>query len=297
MTKFQRAPQSEVQSVAWRTPAEVLFRRRGGVSGGSPACASVLPISSGFRVEFVKRGVSSVGCVGPVRCVGSVSVSGPVAYRLHPVASEYGQSPQGPKSMFLRMLWQSRRATAAVQFERMQQRLAGRADREIVRQSCVGSVASVACSPVASRASQSSPSSSPSTRRSRPVQSVSCIGGVPDALVSVASRVQSKIAESLSEMSKIASVAFRASVQSAVTVASPVSVASGVPVASRETVQSGPSLSRERSVAPVGSIQSSTGEFVQVGAALSSVLSRVRAVAEASAEMQSVTREGKSRMH
>ena len=313
MTKFQRAPQSEVQSSEWRTPAEVVFKRRGGVSGGSPARRSVLPISNGFRVEQSKRGVSSVRCVGRVRCVGSASVSGLVVYRLRPVASvasAYGSSPEDPqaiegvKGMFLRMLRQSRRATAANQFERMQQRLAGQAEHEVQRQLCVGSVGSVAFSQFNSRPSVSgcvalrSGQSSFSQRRSRqsssnqrPVQSDSCVRGVPVEFVSVASRVQSEIAESVSEMSKVASVAFRASAQSA-----------GRPVASSELVQSRQSFSRERavasaSVAPVGSVQSSAGEWRQVGDALSSVLGRVRAVVEASAQMETAERDGKGRMH
>ena len=316
MTKFQRAPQSEVQSSEWRTPAEVLFRRNGRVSGGSPACRPVLPISSGFRVDQSKRGVSSVGCVGCVgcvRCVRCVSVSGSVAYLLRPVASANGQSPEGAKSMFLRMLQQSRRATVAIQSKLMQQRLADQATGEVQRQSSVGSVAfelrqlqsrpSASCL-VASRSDQlrSSELSSHqcrfSERRlrehlagSRPVQSVSCVRGVPIVSMSKASRVHSDIAESVSEMSKVASVAFRASVQSAVK-----------SVASPELVQSRQILSRKRavasvSVAPVECVQSSAGEWRQVGDALSSVLGRVRAVVEASALTESVEHKSTGQMH
>ena len=276
---------TKIDNVRRRMLGEVLFKRVGGVSGGFPARASVSPISSGFSVAVVKRGVGSVDCVS-------------VAYRLCPVASEYGQASQGPKSMFLRMLQQSRRASAAVEFERMRQRLAGQVERQ-------SGTSGFSLSQLRSRQSGSCP-----LRQRllclRPVMSVAFLSGVPVAWSRSASPLQPEIGESLSEMSKVASVAFRASAQSAP------SVDSQVPVASRETVQSRPSLSRESpvasdqsslssvalaSVAPVGSVQSRAVEWIQAGDALRSVLGRVRAVAEASAAMESVTREDKGRMH
>lgn len=72
------------------------------------------------------------------------------------------------------------------------------------------------------------------------------------------------------------------------------SVASVVPVA----LVSVASVSRERGVSDrTRQLASDVGEWRQVGSALSSVLSRVRVVAEASAKFSSVEDSDRSRMH
>jgi len=85
-------------------------------------------------------------------------------------------------------------------------------------------------------------------------------------------------------------------------------VASVVPVASRELVASVPgasvpvqsvtSVMRIASVSnPVRQLALDVGEWRQVGSALSSVLSRVRVLAEASAQFSDAKGSDRSRMH
>ena len=279
MIEYPSAPKSRVSGVP---PTAVLFERgvvKAGVSASSGRVRGLRKaISSGFRGETVKR------CVGCVSGVGCVSVKCKVASPLRPVASAYGLVRQGPKSMLPRqalegMLQKSRRAAAAMKFERVWQRLADKTGSSVQRWcgvqsvvsrevalSVVASVREVAAVRVASVESVASPSSS-----ARSPSEIECV------------------------MSKVASVASGVRVASLELVASgPVQSVASQPVAS-QSVESKSVVSVSR--APVGQFQSNVGEWRQVGDALSSVLSRVRVVAEASAKLSSFDKQNRSRMH
>ena len=245
--EVERAPASRVSGVA---PTAVLFQRR----------------------------------ISRVNGVLSICVDRKVASPLRSVASAYGPVPQGPKSMLRSLLQKSRRAAAALKFERMQRQLADRAGREVLRRFGVRSDWScgVASGGVELRGGElrggelaSVDVASMSSGSVASVEFVASHSSMVEIASSSASGVPSRVRSSRSSsvqvegvMSKVASVASRQSIASQ-------SVAS-IPVAS---------VSRE------------VGEWRQVGDALSAVLSRVSVLAEASARLSSVDSNDGSRMH
>ena len=264
MTKFQSSPALvELRT----TPAKVLFKRgvqlassaaRGvEVSGVSLSCraAAVFEAPASSTVKFAD------GCgasVKPVGCVSGVGVECHVASQLREVASASGPFPQGPKqgprSVLLQTIRRSRRAAAAIRFERMQQRLVGSSPGpELPSVSCgVASVASRLRTPVSASL----------------VYSASLGNGT-----SLSNGRDERIIE------KVAGAIERPNMQSMRPVpgASRKAVAS---VASRPSVVS--TVALQSSTAHSGPVEQPVGEWRQIGVASLSVLSRVRLLVDAS---------------
>ena len=272
--KVECAPVSRVRSVA--SPATVLFQRgvvkasvsaRGEVEGSSVRGSRQHGCDVGNRSaedKPISSGCCTETVMPRVSSVGSVSVKREVASLLRPVASA---SPSIlPREKLAGLLQRSRRAAAAQKFERLQLRLANK-DQSVVSQ--LRMVAS-ASAPVAS------------------VSTVACVSSSARAVASAGFVALQNVPRSsdqiASVMSKVASVA---SVASCELVAS-VSVQS---VASQSVV------SASVASVPVASVSRDVGEWRQVGDALSSVLSRVRILAEASAKVSSADSNDRSRMH
>ena len=285
--KVESAPVSRVRSV--KSPATVLFQRgvvkasvsaRGEVEGSSVrgsrqhGCdvgnqsAEDKPISSGCCTETVMPCVSSVG---------SVSVKREVASLLRPVASA---SPSIlPREKLAGLLQRSRRAAAAQKFERLQLRLA---DKTL---SVVSQLPRVASGRVALSGVVSEPVASVST--------VACVSSSGPVVASVGFVALQNVRRSNDQIASVMSkVASGASVASCELVAS----ASVQSVASQSVASQSVASSSVASV-PVVSASRDVGEWRQVGDALSSVLSRVRVLAEASAKVSSVDGNDRSRMH
>ena len=298
--EFLSAPKSRVSGVP---PTAVLFQRsfvKASVSAGSDRVLSLRKaISSGFRGEIDQR------CVGCVSGVGCVSVKCKVASPLRSRASAFGPDHHGPESVLPRQILEgtlqnSRRAAAALKFERLQRRLAGKTGSGVQRWP---GVELIALRQVASSAGASSGGVALLSPEYGPVSvaSVASVVSSSSAFPSSRCRVPLRTCSSAGPhseiecvMSKVASVASGVRVVSRELVASSSvqSVASQSVVSKSVVPQSVMSVSR----APVGQFQSDVGEWRQVGDASSSVLARVRAVVEASARLSSVNQD-RSRMH
>ena len=266
--KVERAPVSRVSGVA--SPATVLFQRgvvkasvsaRGEVEGSSVRGSRQHGCDVGNRSaedKPISSGCCTETVMPRVSSVGSVSVMREVASLLRPVASA---SPSIlPREKLAGLLQRSRRAAAAQKFERLQLRLANK-DQSVVSQ--LRMVAS-ASAPVAS------------------VSTVACVSSSARAVASAGFVALQNVPRSSDQI---------ASVMSKVASCELVGSASVQSVASQSVV------SVSVASVPVVSASRDVGEWRQVGDALSSVLSRVRILAEASAKVSSADSNDRSRMH